>query len=202
MEQTVAQVYVEKAVYAIDRPYSYAVPEEMQRTLCRGCRVLVPFGGGNRQSQGLVAAVETVERPDGQPLKPVLSQLDQTPLLNEEMFGLIRFLREHTYCTCYEAVKAMLPGGMNVSVSERFVQSRPCTSAEYAALPPAQAQVLRNLSSRVHSRGAQVELFLQKQLSVLEGSALSFAGDAPAGENGAARLFFEEFRAEYIREQA
>lgn len=165
MEQTVAQVYVEKAVYAIDRPYSYAVPEEMQRTLCRGCRVLVPFGGGNRQSQGLVAAVETVERPDGQPLKPVLSQLDQTPLLNEEMFGLIRFLREHTYCTCYEAVKAMLPGGMNVSVSERFVQSRPCTSAEYAALPPAQAQVLRFLETERTEKELRAFLKLHRNAS-------------------------------------
>ena len=61
-------------------------------------------------------------------------------------------------------------------------------SYDRATSADAQAQVLRNLSSRVHSRGAQVELFLQKQLSVLEGSALSFAGDAPAGENGAARL--------------
>ena len=61
-------------------------------------------------------------------------------------------------------------------------------SYDRATSADAQAQVLRNLSSRVHNRGAQVELFLQKQLSVLEGSALSFAGDAPAGENGAARL--------------
>lgn len=45
-------------------------------------------------------------------------------------------------------------------------------SYDRATSADAQAQVLRNLSSRVHNRGAQVELFLQKQLSVLEGSAL------------------------------
>ena len=124
MEQTVAQVYVEKAVYAIDRPYSYAVLGEMRDTLCRGCRVLVPFGGGNRRVQGIVSAVETVEMQEGRSLKPVLAQLDKTPLLTDEMFGLIGYLTAHTYCTCYEAVKAMLPNGMNVSVSERFVQTR------------------------------------------------------------------------------
>lgn len=135
MEQTVAQVYVEKAVYAIDRPYSYAVLGEMRDTLCRGCRVLVPFGGGNRRVQGIVSAVETVEMQEGRSLKPVLAQLDKTPLLTDEMFGLIGYLTAHTYCTCYEAVKAMLPNGMNVSVSERFVQTRRYTGEECAALP-------------------------------------------------------------------
>lgn len=147
MEQTVAQVYVEKAVYAIDRPYSYAVLGEMRDTLCRGCRVLVPFGGGNRRVQGIVSAVETVEMRDGRSLKPVLSQLDKEPLLTDEMFGLIGYLTAHTYCTCYEAVKAMLPNGMNVSVSERFVQTRRYTDEECAALSQEQERVLRFLQT-------------------------------------------------------
>lgn len=147
MEQTVAQVYVEKAVYAIDRPYSYAVLGEMRDTLCRGCRVLVPFGGGNRRVQGIVSAVETVEMQEGRSLKPVLAQLDKTPLLTDEMFGLIGYLTAHTYCTCYEAVKAMLPNGMNVSVSERFVQTRRYTDEECAALPQEQERVLRFLQT-------------------------------------------------------
>ena len=48
-------------------------------------------------------------------------------------------------------------------------------SYDRATNAQAQAQVLRNLSSRVHSRGAQVSLFLQKQLSALQGATLSFA---------------------------
>jgi len=147
VEQTVAQVYVEKAVYAIDRPYSYAVLGEMRDTLCRGCRVLVPFGGGNRRVQGMVSAVETREVEESRPLKPVLAQLDKTPLLTDEMFGMIGYLTAHTYCTCYEAVKAVLPNGMNVSVSERFVQSRRYTDEECAALSEPEERVLRFLQT-------------------------------------------------------
>lgn len=147
MEQTVAQVYVEKAVYAIDRPYSYAVLGEMRDTLCRGCRVLVPFGGGNRRVQGMVSAIETREVEESRPLKPVLAQLDKTPLLTDEMFGMIGYLTAHTYCTCYEAVKAVLPNGMNVSVSERFVQSRRYTDEECAALSEPEERVLRFLQT-------------------------------------------------------
>ena len=61
-------------------------------------------------------------------------------------------------------------------------------SYDRATNAQAQAQVLRNLSSRVHSRGAQVSLFLQKQLSALEGATLSFADEAPKGESGVSSL--------------
>ena len=97
--------------------------------------------------QGIVSAVETVEMQEGRSLKPVLAQLDKTPLLTDEMFGLIGYLTAHTYCTCYEAVKAMLPNGMNVSVSERFVQTRRYTDEECAALPQEQERVLRFLQT-------------------------------------------------------
>ena len=48
----VAQLAVAAAVYAIDRPYSYRVPEDMP--LAAGMRVLVPFGHGNRRTEGRV----------------------------------------------------------------------------------------------------------------------------------------------------
>ena len=47
----IAQLAVAAAVYAIDRPYSYRVPEDMP--LLAGMRVLVPFGHGNRRSMSL-----------------------------------------------------------------------------------------------------------------------------------------------------
>ena len=54
MERTVAKIAVSKAVYAIDRPYDYLVPEELEDTVCVGKRVLVPFGNGNRGAEGIV----------------------------------------------------------------------------------------------------------------------------------------------------
>lgn len=141
MEQTVAQVYVEKAVYAIDRPYSYAVPPQMRDTLCRGCRVIVPFGSGNKKIQGVVTAIETLSE-ENPKLKPIVSQIDPEPLLTEEMFGIARYLMTHTYCTCYEAVKAILPIGMSVQVTERFVPARKLETIEYAFLPGAQQRIL------------------------------------------------------------
>ena len=61
-------------------------------------------------------------------------------------------------------------------------------SYDRATNAQAQAQVLRNLSSRVHSRRSARLLFLQKQLSALQGATLSFADEAPKGASGAASL--------------
>ena len=52
----IAQLAVAAAVYAIDRPYSYRVPEDMP--LLAGMRVLVPFGHGNRRTEGVVLSVQ------------------------------------------------------------------------------------------------------------------------------------------------
>ena len=44
----IAKIAIEAATYAIDKPYSYQVPDGM--TVSAGLRVMVPFGRGNRRS--------------------------------------------------------------------------------------------------------------------------------------------------------
>ena len=43
-----ARIAVSAATYAIDRPYDYRIPEELQLKVQPGVRVFVPFGKGNR----------------------------------------------------------------------------------------------------------------------------------------------------------
>ena len=51
----IAKIAIEAATYAIDKPYDYLVPDGME--LCPGMRVNVPFGRGNRRSEGMILAV-------------------------------------------------------------------------------------------------------------------------------------------------
>ena len=53
----IAQVALSCAVYAIDQPYSYCVPENM--ALLPGMRVVVPFGRANRRTEAIVLGVQT-----------------------------------------------------------------------------------------------------------------------------------------------
>ena len=48
----IAKIAVSAANYAIDKPYSYFIPRQME--LSAGVRVLVPFGAGNRRTEGVV----------------------------------------------------------------------------------------------------------------------------------------------------
>ena len=103
----IAKVAVSAANFAIDKPYSYYIPAEM--TLAPGMRVQVGFGRSNRTAEGIVLAVEPGEE---QGLKPVQQQLDEQPLLTDQMLRLAAFLRERYFWTFYDAIRALLPAGL------------------------------------------------------------------------------------------
>ena len=86
MGHMTAKVAVAKAIYAIDRPYDYRVPQELEGRLRPGMRVLVPFGAGNRGSDGIVLALSR-EGPEGG-LKDVIAALDDQPVLDEKLLKL------------------------------------------------------------------------------------------------------------------
>ena len=111
----IAKIAVSAATYAIDKPYSYSVPENM--ALVPGVRVLVPFGRGNRRAEGVVLGLE---QGDHRNLKAVEQCLDEEPLLDEGMLRLAAFLRERYFCTFYEAVRAMLPAGLWFKSKDTF----------------------------------------------------------------------------------
>ena len=111
----VAKIAVSAANFAIDKPYSYAVPDGM--VLQPGMRVMVPFGRGNRRCEGVVLAVEAASA-DG--LKAVEKQLDETPVVSENLLRLAAFMRERYFCTFYEAIRAMLPAGLWFQTTETF----------------------------------------------------------------------------------
>ena len=111
----IAKVAVSAAIYAIDKPYDYRVPDSL--SLLPGMRVCVPFGRSNKRTEGVVLALE---EGDESKLKPVLERLDETPLLRERELRTAAFLRERYFCTFYDAVKAILPAGVWFRERERF----------------------------------------------------------------------------------
>ena len=111
----IAKIAVSAATFAIDKPYSYFVPNTM--TLAPGMRVMVPFGRGNRPSEGVVLSLEEGE---AQGLKPVAGCLDEESLLDLKMLRLAAFLRERYFCTFFDAVRVMLPGGLWFHTKQTF----------------------------------------------------------------------------------
>lgn len=92
----IAKIAVSAATFAIDKPYSYRVPLSMR--LEPGMRVIVPFGRGNKQAEGVVLSVEAGSEED---LKSVERCLDDESLLSGEMLRLAAFMRERYFCTFF-----------------------------------------------------------------------------------------------------
>lgn len=112
----IAKIAVAAATYAIDRPYDYLIPVELEGVARPGMRVLVPFGTGNRRTDGiLLATAEGVPDPK---LKTILALLDEEPVLDVELLKLALWMREQYFCTVYDAARAILPAGLWFSLKD------------------------------------------------------------------------------------
>ena len=117
----IGKIAVSAATFAIDKPWSYRIPETM--TLAPGQRVMIPFGRSNRRCEGIVLAVESGDEAG---LKAVERCLDDAPILTQTQLRLAAFLRERYFCTFYDAVRAMLPAGLwfQTKASFRLTEDR------------------------------------------------------------------------------
>ena len=78
VEKAVA-VAVENSAFSFDKPFSYLLGDE---ECSPGCRVLVPFGRGNKCRQGIVLSVTDYDGKEK--LKRISQVIDKTPVLNED----------------------------------------------------------------------------------------------------------------------
>jgi len=111
----IAKIAVSAANFAIDKPYSYRIPEDI--ALKPGQRVQLPFGRANKRAEGIVLALESG---DESKLKPIDCCLDEEPILTDRQLRLAAFLRERYFCTFYDAIRAMLPAGLWFRSKETF----------------------------------------------------------------------------------
>ncbi len=102
----ICSVYILSVPYHLDRVFDYRVPDNMDIAL--GDFAAIPFGGGNRPESGLVINVrETVGDPNE--YKPVSSVLSRELSLSAEALAMVEFLKDRTFCTTGDAVRAMTP---------------------------------------------------------------------------------------------
>ena len=71
---------------------------------------MIPFGKGNRSTEGIILARGTGEKVPG--IKPLSAVLDQAPVLDSDGIALALWMRQRYFCTLFEAVKTILPSGL------------------------------------------------------------------------------------------
>ena len=131
MPKTVG-VAVSNATFHFDKLYTYAVMPDQQDAVRLGSMVLVPFGRGSRARMGVVLACD--EEPESSKLKFLFDVAPASACLTPELLRLVHFLKERTFCTYYEAVKAVIPYG---------AQYKPAVAAD-GVTPVLQKQLTRH----------------------------------------------------------
>nr|WP_289037299.1 primosomal protein N' [uncultured Allobacillus sp.] len=101
----VAKVVIDVAAAAIDSLFDYEIPENLEGSVQPGVRVIVPFGP--RKVMGFVT--ELTSESQFESLKEIISVMDHTPVLTNELIDLSKWLQEETLCYRISAMQAMLP---------------------------------------------------------------------------------------------
>ena len=126
------KVAVSAAPYSIDKPYSYLVPESLAAAAVPGVRVMVPFGRGNKESEGLILArVQEPKLPGSKALRQIL---DSEPVLDKAGIDLALWMRGRYFCTVFEAVKTILPAGLWYGLREIWSLAMEPEAARSAAV--------------------------------------------------------------------
>ena len=135
------KVAVSAAPYSIDKPYSYLVPDALVAAAVPGVRVMVPFGRGNKESEGLILA--RVQEPKLPGSKAIRQILDPEPVLDKAGIDLALWMRGRYFCTVFEAVKTILPAGLWYGLREIWsLAMEPETARSAAVGIPGAWQVL------------------------------------------------------------
>ena len=135
----VARVAVAAAVYSIDRPYDYSVPAAWRETIREGHRVMVPFGAGNRKTEGIV--LELQEEETSRQLKAIAHVFDDDVVLQPQQKALALWMCRRYFCTFFQAANALFPPGVWNRKAETYLPGE--LSDE--GLPPKKLRILAAL---------------------------------------------------------
>ena len=167
-----AKVAVESAAFTFDKAFDNIIPEELEAAAQKGCRVTVPFGNGNKKRLGFI--FDITDFTEGKKLKKISEVLDEEPLLNDEMLELASWIKDRTFCTLYEAAKAMLPSGINHRMIASYAFSAECPEEKLQKLSDTEKEIFKYLQKRgvfVKSDNIFKSLGMKSMPGVLENMA-------------------------------
>jgi primosomal protein N' (replication factor Y) len=156
----------------LDKPLHYLIPNFIQPPPQVGARVIVPLG--RRESMGLILDIREAdaEAASSPPLRPLISVLDEQPVMPAELLNLCRWMSDYYFYPLGEVIKTALPGSI---VSEPVTTYHLTPEGEQAARDDSAPQVLGLLArspamplEEIRKRSAASPAAVHKTLKQLE----------------------------------
>jgi primosomal protein N' (replication factor Y) len=142
--------------------FTYHIPPDLNPYPERGTRVVVPFGK-KKQYSGIVFSIHN-KKPKEYETKPVLSVLDNSPVVTPKQIDFWEWIAEYYQCTLGEVYKAALPSGLKLE-SETRVYYNP-DYEQTGELPEKAIKLLSFLSEKKVCSVAEINDFLNQKNSL------------------------------------
>ena len=108
-----AEIILYSEALEIDRPFTYKIPVELEDKIQKGQIVKVPFGMGNKTSEGFVLSIKDEDEVDiNFRVKKIHSIITEEPVIDSDNIELIDFLREKYLCKYIDAFRLLIPVGI------------------------------------------------------------------------------------------
>jgi primosomal protein N' (replication factor Y) len=92
----------------LNQTFTYIIPDELEKMVQIGQRVLAPFGR-NHTYTGIIVGL-TPHRPEtGYELKPIQQVLDEGPIIRHPQYPLWQWIANYYMCPIGDVMKAALP---------------------------------------------------------------------------------------------
>jgi primosomal protein N' (replication factor Y) (superfamily II helicase) len=145
---------------ALPKLYTYGVPADMSQYVKLGVRVEVQFGK-NKLYSAVVCKVHHDAPKDYKP-KPIVSVLDDFPVVTEKQFELWNWIAAYYCCTVGEVMNAALPSGLKLA-SETKVIISPVFDGNYSDLNDKEYIVAEALTIQTELTIGEIKKLLQQK---------------------------------------
>ena len=104
-----AKVIVDITHEKLDKVFEYHIPVELEGVLKAGMEVVVPFGLGNRETNGYIIGISDACEYDADKVKDILRLAEKKLAIEGKLVALAAWMKEHYGGTMIQALKTVLP---------------------------------------------------------------------------------------------
>ncbi|MFA5794547.1 MAG: primosomal protein N' [Candidatus Brocadiia bacterium] len=151
----------------LDKRFHYHIPDTMSGQIRIGSRVEVDFGPRTTIGYCIGIVDNLPAESSGYRIRDIKRIIDETPLLNDKMFELCRWISEYYFCSLGQALESALPSGVRrirkTQITRQSKTKDPFLSDEVALVKPytpnqAQAKALETILPVLESDTSRVFL--------------------------------------------
>jgi len=114
----IAKIVLNKNSHATDRLFDYKIPAFMENSISVGMRVNVPFGRGNKPTEGYV--YELAEKSDYDNLKDITGIIEDFSYFDSIKVEIMEFMRHRYFCSYISAIKCFVPTGVGANITRVY----------------------------------------------------------------------------------